>query len=244
MDTTATGSSPQGRSVDAGRGLSWWSEAWALFMRNPGMWVVLGLILLVAFIALSLVPFLGTLAAGLLMPVFAASWMQAARKAEAGGTLVVNDLFTGFQDQAAPLMVLGAVLMAVTFVIGIVAAALGVGSMMGLVMGGAHNSLGTMFAAMGTGMLALLVLLVLGALAGMALWFAPALVVFQRMAPVDALKASFAACLKNVVPFLLWSVLYLVASVIASIPFGLGWVVLVPVLLLSVYTSYNDVFGA
>jgi hypothetical protein len=32
-------------------------------------------------------------------------------------------------------------------------------------------------------------------------------------------------------------------AVLASIPFGLGWLVLVPVLLLTVYVSYVDVFG-
>jgi len=30
---------------------------------------------------------------------------------------------------------------------------------------------------------------------------------------------------------------------VASIPFGLGWIVLGPVLLLTTYTSYKDVFG-
>jgi uncharacterized membrane protein len=39
-------------------------------------------------------------------------------------------------------------------------------------------------------------------------------------------------------------VIYIVASIVASIPFGLGWIVLLPVTLLSVYVSYKDVFGA
>jgi uncharacterized membrane protein len=57
------------------------------------------------------------------------------------------------------------------------------------------------------------------------------------------MKASLAACLKNVVPFLVYGVLYIVAAIVASIPFGLGWIVLVPVLMLTVYVSYKDVFG-
>jgi uncharacterized membrane protein len=43
--------------------------------------------------------------------------------------------------------------------------------------------------------------------------------------------------------FLIYGVIYLVAAVIASIPFGLGWIVLVPVLLHTVHVSYKDVFG-
>jgi uncharacterized membrane protein len=42
---------------------------------------------------------------------------------------------------------------------------------------------------------------------------------------------------------LLYGLIYVVAAVIASVPFGLGWIVLIPVLMLTVYTSYRDVFG-
>ena len=41
----------------------------------------------------------------------------------------------------------------------------------------------------------------------MAIWFAPALVFFNRMAPVDALKASFNACLKNFLSLLVYGCL-------------------------------------
>jgi len=78
----------------------------------------------------------------------------------------------------------------------------------------------------------------------MVIWFATALVVFRNVAPVEALKASFAASLKNAVPFLAYGVLYLVAAIVASIPFGLGWILLVPVLMLTMYVSYKDVFAS
>jgi uncharacterized membrane protein len=90
----------------------------------------------------------------------------------------------------------------------------------------------------------MLVALVLGFVVAMALWFAPGLIVFRNMAPVDALKASVSASLGNVVPFLIYGVIYLIAAFVASIPLGLGWVVLVPVLMLTAYSSYKDVFGA
>jgi len=232
------------RAVDAGRGISWWSEAWALFMKNPGMWIVLALIMIVIFIALGFIPFLGSLVSSLLFPAFAASWLLAARKVEGGGALELGDLFSGFKDKLTPLLVLGAIVLVAGVVIALVAGALGFGAVMGMFLGGARHSPGAMMAALGTGMLALLVALVLGALVAMAMWFAPALVVFRNVAPVDALKASFSANLKNIVPFLLFGILYIIAAVIASIPVGLGWLVLAPVLMLTTYTSYQDVFGA
>jgi uncharacterized membrane protein len=42
----------------------------------------------------------------------------------------------------------------------------------------------------------------------------------------------------------LYGVLYLVAAMLASIPMGLGWIVLFPLVMLSMYVSYLDVFGS
>lgn len=243
MEDTVSGSVAP-RSVDPGRGIAWWTEAWGLFTKNAGMWIVLALVLIVIVVVLSFIPVLGTLAASLLLPVFMGSWLLAARKVEGGGTLALNDLFACFQPQYLnPLVVVGALLAVALVVIGLLAGGLGAGAVFGMAMGGAHRSVGGVAMGMGAGMLAVLISLALGFLVSMALWFAPALVVFRGVAPVDAIKASFAASLKNFVAFLLFGVVYLIASVVASIPFGLGWVILVPVLLLTAYTSAKDVFA-
>jgi hypothetical protein len=47
-DNTAAGTI-EARTVDAGRGVAWWTEAWALFMRSALLWVALTVILVVAF---------------------------------------------------------------------------------------------------------------------------------------------------------------------------------------------------
>jgi hypothetical protein len=234
----------EARAVEAGRGVAWWSEAWALFTRAAGLWIVLALILLVLFVVVAFIPLVGGLAIALVVPVFVGSWMLAARKLEQGGTLEVGDLFACFQgDRLTPLLIVGALLLAGTLVLGLVIGALGMGALFGAVAGGMAGSAGGVFAALGTGLLAVLAGLVLGALLTMATWFAPALVVFQGVAPVEAIKASFSACLKNIVPFILWGLIYLVAAIAASIPFGLGWILLGPLLLLTAYTSYQDIFG-
>ena len=41
----------------------------------------------------------------------------------------------------------------------------------------------------------------------MAIWFAPSLVALNDFEPVQALKTSFGACLKNIVPYLLYGVI-------------------------------------
>ncbi|MBX3608133.1 MAG: hypothetical protein KF788_22870 [Piscinibacter sp.] len=231
------------RGVEAGRGVTWWSDAWALFTKNVAMWVVLSLLMLVIYIVLSVIPFVGAVAATLLAPAFIGSWMLAARKLENGGTLEVGDLFLAFKDRLTPLVVIGALLFAATLVIGLVIGILGFGAIGGLWAGAAQHSRGGMMMAAGTGMLALLIGLLLGFVVALAVWFAPALVVFQGTPPIDALKASVAASLKNVGPFLIYGLLYIVAAIVASIPLGLGWLVLVPIVMLTVYVSYKDIFG-
>ena len=93
-------------------------------------------------------------------------------------------------------------------------------------------------------MLAVLVGLALALPVYMALWFAPSLIVFNNLKPVDAMKASFLACLKNIVPFLIYGVILLVLCFVAAIPFGLGFLVLGPVAIASIYTGYRDIFAA
>src|SRR5690606_28671393 len=57
------------RSLEAGRGLAWWSEAWALFMKNPVRWLLYGAIFLLGSFVLGLIPVLGGLALALLSQV-------------------------------------------------------------------------------------------------------------------------------------------------------------------------------
>lgn len=244
MDPIA-GDGAGARSVEPGRGLAWWTEGWALFTKSAVLWIALALLLIIIVFVLGLIPLLGALAASLLIPVFMGSWMLAARKVEGGGTLEIGDLFTCFKgEKLTPLLVMGALLVAAVLVIGIVAGVLGAGALFGMFAGGAHQSMGGMFAAMGASMLVVLFVLAVSVLLGMAFWFAPALVVFRGTQPVDALRNSFAASLKNIVPFLIYSVIYFIASIVATIPFGLGWIVLVPVLMLTLYVSYRDIYGS
>jgi uncharacterized membrane protein len=230
-------------SVAADRGLGWWTDSWALFMRSAPMWAALGLIMFVGLMVVGMVPILGAVAISLVMPVLAGGWMLAARKVHDGGAPEVADLFAGFQSsRIGPLLVLGALLLAAMVTIGLVAGLLGAGAVFGLAMGGARHSMGGMMAGLGAGFAALALAFVLGAVVTMAWWFAPALVVLRNTPPVEALQLSVAASLKNVLPFLVFGLIGILASIVASIPFGLGWIVLLPLTMLSAFVSYREVF--
>jgi len=80
-------------------------------------------------------------------------------------------------------------------------------------------------------------------LLAMLFWFAPTLVVLHpEVGVMEALGLSFRACLRNVLPFLLYGVVLFVLAIVATIPLMLGWLVLWPVLIGSIYASYKDIF--
>jgi hypothetical protein len=232
-----------GRTVEAARGWDWIVSGFESFKKDPGIWIALVVLWLVGFAVLNFMPVIGSLAGMLLTQVVLGGVMLGCRDLENGQKLQIEHLLAGFKEDAGRLVVLG-VLAAVGWIVVLIipAVIIGGGGAMA-VLGGHAGGLG--LAAMGFSfMLAALVGLALSVPLYMAIWYAPALIVFHQMAPVDALKASFGACLKNMVPFLIYGVILLALSVVAAIPFGLGFLVLAPVILASIYTSYRDIFFA
>jgi hypothetical protein len=77
----------------------------------------------------------------------------------------------------------------------------------------------------------------------MAYWFAPILVAFHDMPAIEAFKLSFQACFKNIGTFFVYSLISMALILGGMIPFGLGLLVVIPVMILSLYTSYKDIFN-
>lgn len=229
-----------GRAVEAGRGWTWIAEGFGLFKKAPGMWIALVVILFVILIVLAFIPLLGAVATFLLMPLFLGGLMLGCRALEGGGELEVAHLFAGFKEHTGNLIVLGALAIGGWVIVMLpVVAIVGAGAIVGMMRGDAAG-----VAAMGGSiMLAWLVAMALSIPIYMALWFAPALVVLRGLAPVAAVKESFFGCLKNVLPFLIYGLVMLVLGVLATIPLALGWLVLGPVAVASIYVSYRDIYG-
>lgn len=230
-----------GRTVAAGRGWDWIADAFALFRRQPGMWILILLLGGILFAAIGFIPVLGSLANALLFPIFGAGLMLGCKAQDQGGTLELAHLFAGFKQRTGDLVLVGVFNLVGWVIIAFaVAAVVGGGVFMGIMRGGLPGA-GISILSM---LIALLLLTGLSVPLYMAVWFAPALIVLHDIAPIAALKASFYACLNNWIPFLIYSVVLLVLCVLAAIPAGLGYLVLLPVLAASVYTAYRDIFGA
>jgi hypothetical protein len=227
-----------GRAVPSGNSWRWIVGGFNLYKQSPGAWT---LVLIIAFVIMLLalvLPF-GQLAFVLLYPVFVAGLMLGCHAQAHGEAFEVAYLFAGFKNRFGQLVLVGLLLM-----LGAIAAVM-VGSLisgLGLFAAVAMSVSGALALAPLTLLLFFLVSLALLIPLQLAIWFAPALVVFHGVAPAEAMKQSFVGSLKNIVPFFVYSIIVMGLAFVASIPVFVGWLVLAPTLVGSMYHSYRDIF--
>ena len=237
-----------GKVVSGGNGAAWIGSACNLFKKSPGIWIVCFLIQIGISIGLNFVPFIGMFIGILMGPVIAAGWVVMGALAQNDEPLDVNQFFAGFQQKAGELFTVGAIYAGLSLlmfiVLGIIAISRFGTAIMGIITSGDTSSLEG--AALG-GSIALIFLLFAAALVGSFLiyattWFAPALIMFHNLSPVDAMKKSFSAFLKNWAAFTILGLVYVGLCIASIFTMGLALIVIIPLLLLSTYVSYRDIF--
>jgi len=227
---------PAGRVVRYNRPIDWIKQGWRLFLKNPGLWIALTTVMLLILVALTMVPVVGQLAANFLVLLFGAGLLLGCHALTRGEPLRFDHLFEGFRggDGTRNLFLVGLLyLIGLLFIIGITFSMTDGDAMIGKDMSAAETQ---------KVLLAQLVMLTLTMPLVMAVWFAPALIIFHDMLPIPAMRASFSACMKNMGPFTIYSLLLLGLLILAALPFGLGFLVLLPVLTGAQYASYIDIF--
>ena len=195
---------------DGARGFGWLKEAYAMFSGARLAWILLLLCYYMMLVFVNFVPFVGGLAAPLLKPVFAVGFLAAAWTQERGGVPALRQLFQGFRSNVLALCSLG-VLFAVGMLIAIGSTAIiDGGKLFDLLANPAPQELDQEAVArrltetlsdtpVQLGMLAAALCAIPTLLA---LWWAPALVVFQDANAVTALVARLRAALANWRPML------------------------------------------
>lgn len=223
------------RSVAAGRGAGWLFDGFDYFKRNTGSWIAICIIGFLIMIVLNIIPVVNMLA-GFLTSVWVGGIMIGCKAIYDDKGLEIGHLFAGFQNKFASLLGLSAVVMLIS--LGVMAITLG--SLFMAVFTGDTSQVGAddaMKMVLGV-LIALALLLPLY----MAVWFAPCLILFGDKGLFSAMKLSFIACLKNFVPFLLYGIVMMVLTFVASIPLGLGLLVVGPMIFASVFISFKEIF--
>lgn len=236
----------EARRVETNHGWLWIKQGVELFKKSPFLWVALTVMATLIMISIASVPVIGDPLATLLIPVVMAGFMLGSRALQVGEELELSHLFEGFRHQAAPLVTLGGINMVCQMLIMWLMEKMGGGELVNLIMSGKPVEDPAVIdqAITGAGMAAVTGMLLYFVLV-MAMQFAPALVLFNKIAPVEALKSSLQACLGNIMPLSLYGAVMLLLATLATVPLMmLGWLILLPIMIATIYTAYFDLFPA
>jgi hypothetical protein len=258
----------------ARRGTSWLVESYAMFARHRLAWIVLLLGYYAVLVVVELVPWIGALLAPIIKPLLSVGFLAAAWEQERGGKPALRMLSRGFRANVGALLPLGVVFITGISIALAATALVDGGQFLDMLYGAApaadsdptaaarhvQQTLATprvQFAMLFGALCALPTLL--------ALWWAPALVVFQDASLVTALSTSLRAALANwraalryavglfvmggVVPTLIMTLLATLVppplnatlAAIVVLPYVAFFVA---TLHISDYVSYRDVFHA
>lgn len=246
------------RIVAARNGWTWLVRGFALFRKNPPMWLFLVFTYWLAVALLGQIRYVGPAASTVLLPAFSVSFMVMCAVLEHGGILRPALLISGFRSGPSTLIVLGVLYL--LSIIGVLALAsiADAGALLMWVLSGrepAEEALSD-----GSVSLAMLVASLAATPVLMAFWFAPVLAAWNRIGALQSLFYSFFAVWRNWRAFLVYgAALFLVgAAVMTAVTvlavlmkgrlevlrsFALIFMLFtLPTLFASFYASYRDVF--
>jgi hypothetical protein len=225
----------------AARGAGWLAEGFHFFRRMPLAWIGLCSGWVVITFGLILVPFIGGVVANFLQPVFFASFAIAAFKQAAGEPVLMADLFSGFRRNVRSLVNLGALLLIAEIAIFALMA------LLGLPLAGSGERTFTVseyVEALKGKEWILFVGFILTALVKGALWFAPPLIAFNDMTTTQAMRWSLYAAISNLGAMAVYGLVLGLLVLVGLIPWGLGLFVVIPVMAISTFIGYREVFEA
>ncbi|MGM0417457.1 MAG: BPSS1780 family membrane protein [Thermodesulfobacteriota bacterium] len=247
-------------------GIAWLTDAFYLYLKDPLMWVLTMLLYFLISIGGQLVPILGGIVMTILGPVFYGGLLMGINELDEYGELRPGSIFYGFRENMGQLVLLGLFLVGCFILIA--------GAVFTIIFSffgtAALSAFNPNFSAIPPFVFILFPLLITALIIPMTMlyWFAPALVSINNISAGQALKLSFQGCLKNIAPFLIYSLIiagigiagiicitaaaglitvFFNSSIFSAFLVPLLFIlvilfVFVPVAAASVYTSYKDIF--
>jgi uncharacterized membrane protein len=226
--------------------VEWLKSGFRLFYASAIPWMGMSAAFFLASFGISLIPVVGPVLVELVSPLVVAAFMASSRAAERGEPAGILHLGAGLQGPRNALLILGAVYMLASQLVGLIMRLVGGEAVQQLVSAVVQPNgvpadelrelLDQATPAILLGTLLFTPVLV-------ATWFAPALVLFDGFSAGKAMFWSLWACLVNWRPMLAYGLLVsLLGAALLLIPFGLGLLVFLPVAMASTYAAYNGQF--
>jgi uncharacterized membrane protein len=229
------------RKLPATRGWHWIKQGITLYKKSPILWVVLAIIGMLGMIAISSIPVVGEPLSSLLFPVLYAGLLLGCFALEQGEELELAHLFACFQRNTQALVTLGGITLVIQFLILGLMKMTGGESLVNLLMNEQAISDPQLFTvAIESSGISIFIGLILFSGLFLATQFAPMLVVFGNIKPLQALHTSAWLCLRNIAPLSVYGALMMSLALLASMPMMLGWFILLPLMITSSYSAFRD----
>jgi len=230
------------RQVSAIHGWYWIVQGFQMFRKAPMVWMLICFIPFLIVITLSLlIPMAGPLIFMLIAPVFLAGIMVACRDQEQGRKIEVSHLFIGFKTRTAPLITVGGIFLVGLLIIYSVFLSTGGSDLIAMLERGKRYDSSEIGGISSNILSSFLMVILLQIPLLMAFIFSPALIILHNFSPVNAMKKSFLACIRNIIPFFVYNIILNLLSIIVLLVPYIGLVILSPVLFASIYVSYKEI---
>lgn len=229
------------RRVPTSRAGSWIYQGFTVF--NCGMGTSVGIVLVALLIQIvgNLLPG-ANLLLSIFSLVFAAGYLAVAHGGYTQGQLRFNNYFAGFRKN------MGELVLASVIYMGLIVAVVFIGVFLAMLCGGwqmlAHHAGGAYQPNIDPLFILLWFLIILMFVIPlmMLVVYAPALIYFHDLKAWAAMKLSFEASWKNMLPLLWLGVLAFLLSLLGMLMLLVGLLVVIPVLAYAGYFSYRDIF--
>ncbi|MEY0231881.1 BPSS1780 family membrane protein [Providencia manganoxydans] len=234
------------RAVDAGEGINWISQAWAMVKEKLGMWVLINIIFFAVILVVSMIPFINFFVS-FITPILIGGIIAISEKQRKTGEVEIGLLFAGFQQKFGALFAVGAINFGISLIGGIIAIMIGGTALLSIMLEmsqGGQVSPETIMALSGSFFYIFVIMAVAGLVGAAMTWFAPALIMNHDFKVGAAISASLKAVSKNILPGILFFVVLAIIMFISAIPFGLGLLITFPIMYVGYYTSYRSLFFA
>ncbi|OUR61145.1 hypothetical protein A9Q73_11440 [Bermanella sp. 47_1433_sub80_T6] len=232
----------EAKKLTAGQGSRMVADAWRIYKVSPFKWTFIAFSLFAVMMLLSIIPLVGSFVGSLVYTPLFAGLLIGASEIEKGGKLKFGHLFSAIKSNPKGVFGLAVV---VTF-IGLINMALAFSFMgfelfMATYMGQeldpaslnidpANMMIGGIIMFAGTALIMMLA------------WFATPLIALQSKGVFQAMAMSFKASLKNWLPLTVYGLIMAFWMIVAVIPVGLGLLIMIPLLTITIYTTYRKIF--
>jgi uncharacterized membrane protein len=228
-----------GRWRPAGRGAGWIGDAWRVLAGRPGMWALTMLVLLVAFIVVSMIPLVNILTQ-LATPFLAAGIALCAEQQRRTGTFELATLLGGFKKHAASLLAVAGLTFGLVIVMVVVLFVVIGYDLMNPAMLGEKIDPSMIFSM--KNLLAVVICVVIAIPFGAATYLAPPLIVLHDQPALKAMHMSLVGVFKNILAVIVFGLCWIGLTIVAAIPLLLGFIILIPLSLIVNYAMYRDIF--